>query len=317
MDRSGGRENRFARARRGSVVAGLLAAALSLVACERLEEARRMEDLQRELDSLVTDSGAEVGIFYQDLGDGTIVAVNPDLRMHAASTMKIAVMMRLFLDRDAGLLSLNDSLEVTTTFHSIVDGSPFTLPPESDSETSLYELVGERVSLRRLVEAMITVSSNLATNLLIRELKPERVTALVRELGADSMEVLRGVEDLPAFRAGLSNTVTARDLGALLAALGKGAVGSPVTSREMVDLLLRQEFNTMIPAGLPEGVPVAHKTGSITGIRHDAALVFPPDAAPFVLVILTRSFSEQEAADAFGALVARRVYGSHVGRRRG
>lgn len=276
-----------------------------------------MEELQRELDSLVANSGAEVGIFYQDLGGGATVAVNPDLRMHAASTMKVPVMMRLFLDRDAGLLSLDDSLEVTTTFHSIVDGSPFVLPPESDSETSLYGLAGQKVTFRRLVEAMITVSSNLATNLLIREVKPERVTALVRDLGADSMEVLRGVEDLPAFRAGLSNTATARDLGSLLAALGRGAVGSPATSREMVEILLRQEFNTMIPAGLPPGVPVAHKTGSITGIRHDAALVFPPDADPFVLVILTRGFPGEEEADAFGALVARRVYEHHLERRRG
>ncbi len=292
---------------------GPLALAGALQGC-RAPAPDLIESLQAQVDSLVGSAGAEVAVFFRDLGSDDSLLVHPDLRMHAASTMKVPVMMRLFLDRDAGAFALEDSLEVTTTFHSIVDGSPFVLPAESDSDTALYLLAGQKVSYRHLIEEMITISSNLATNILIREADPRRVTALVRSLGADSMDVLRGVEDLPAFQAGLSNTTTARDLGVLLTALARGEVGSPETCQEMVDVMLRQRFNSMIPAGLPEGVPVAHKTGSITGISHDGAVVYPPGAPPFVLVVLTRGFPDPATAEAFGARLARLIYDFHQAR---
>jgi beta-lactamase class A len=232
--------------------------------------------------------------------------------MHAASTMKVPVMIQLFLDRDAGLLSLDDSLEVTTTFASIVDGSPYSLTVDSDSDSTLYAMEGERVSYTHLIELMITYSSNLATNILIQEAGAQRVTATMRTLGADSIQVLRGVEDGPAFRAGLSNTTTARDLGVILSALGRREVGSPATSTEMLEILGRQHWRTKIPALLPEGTQVAHKTGSITGISHDAGVVFPASAGPYTLVILTRGFQDQEAADALAARISRMVYDYHV-----
>ena len=64
----------------------------------------------------------------------------------------------------------------------------------------------------------------------------------------------------------------------------------------MKEILLRQEFNDEIPAGLPPGTPVAHKTGSITATLHDAAIVYPPARRPYVLVVLTRNISQPAAA---------------------
>ena len=113
---------------------------------------------------------------------------------------------------------------------------------------------------------MITRSSNLATNLLITRLDPKRVDATAHQLGADSIHVLRGVEDDKAFALGMNNTTTARDLAVLLRALAKGTAASPASTRVMLDMLLGQEFNDGIPAGLPAGVRVAHKTGEITAL---------------------------------------------------
>jgi beta-lactamase class A len=268
--------------------------------------------LRSDIQALVDSAGQEVAVYYRDLGDGDSLLLNPDLRMHAASTMKVPVMIQLYQDRADGLLSLDDSLEVRTTFASIVDGSPYELTPDSDSDTTLYELSGEKVTYRHLIELMITVSSNLATNILIEEVGAERVTASMRTLGADSIQVLRGVEDGPAFRAGLSNTTTARDLGVILSALGRGEVVSPEASREMVEVMSRQQFRSKIPAELPEDVRVAHKTGWITGISHDAALVYPPETPPFTLIILTRGFQDSEQAEELAATIARRVYDYHV-----
>ena len=156
-----------------------------------------------------------------------------------------------------------------------MDGSPYSLLPGEDSDSTLYLKEGQEVSYRDLIDLMITVSSNLATNILMEVAGGERVTALMRTLGADSIMVLRGVEDGPAFRAGLSNTTTARDLGSIMAALGRGEAVSKKASEEMLEIMGRQQWRTKIPAQLPAGTRVAHKTGNITGISHDAGVVFP------------------------------------------
>jgi beta-lactamase class A len=268
--------------------------------------------LESQVRTLIEQSGQEVAVFYQDLASPDSLRLFTDVRMHAASTMKVPVMIQLFHDRDEGLLTLDDSLEVRTTFSSIVDGSPYDLTPEADSDTTLYLLDRKKVTYRHLIELMITVSSNLATNILIEEAGAERVTASMRALGADSIMVLRGVEDGPAFRAGLSNTTTARDLGVIMTALGREEVVSPAASREMLEIMGRQQWRTKIPAMLPAGTRVAHKTGSITAISHDAGVVFPDEAPPFALVILTRGFDDQAVADALAAEISRAIFDYHV-----
>jgi len=242
-----------------------------------------------------------VGLYYRDLATGDSLTVGSDLRFHAASTMKLAVMIQLFRDRDAGLLSLDDSVTITNTFRSIVDSSPYQLDVTDDSDSSLYKRLGQRTSIRQLIELMETVSSNLATNLLIAKVDAKRANATAHALGADSILVLRGVEDGKAYRAGLNNTTTARDLGMLLAAIANGKAASAASCREMLAILGRQQFNEGIPAGLPPGTTVYHKTGWIGQVvYHDAALVEPPNGGRYVLVVLTGAI--QKDADAHAAV---------------
>ncbi|MBV8784699.1 MAG: serine hydrolase [Gammaproteobacteria bacterium] len=212
---------------------------------------------------------------------------------HAASTMKVPVLIELLHARQEKKLRLEDPLPLRNEFHSIVDGTPYALSPEDDSETDLYRHLGESRTLGTLAELMITVSSNLATNLLIERLGVENIRRTVHELGADGMSVLRGVEDNKAFEHGLNNTTSAAALCTLLTALAQGRVVDPAASAQMLKILERQQFNQGIPAGLPAGVVVAHKTGDITGVHHDAAVVFA--ARPYVLVILTRGLEEAPA----------------------
>src|SRR3989454_3483142 len=135
---------------------------------------------------------------------------------------------------------------------------------------------------------MITRSSNLATDILIERVRAPRARASAGALGAWSIQVLRGVEDGKAYRAGLNNTTTARDLGALLAAIAQHRAASPAACAAMLAILSRQEFNEGIPAGLPPGIPVAHKTGWIGQVvYHDAGLVSPPAGGGNVLSVRT------------------------------
>lgn len=270
--------------------------------------------LEEVLAEAARASGDDVGLYYRTLSDTPDSAlVNADLRMHAASTMKVPVMMQLYLDHEAGLRSLDAELPVKRTFTSIVDGSPFDLPPTSDSDTTFYGRVGQDAPVREMIDRMITWSSNLATNLLIEIADAERVTSTLREMGADSIDVLRGVQDLAAFEAGLSNTTTARDLGVVMRAVAEGDRFSEESRAEMLGILERQHFRDNIPAGLPPGTRVANKTGWITGINHDAAVVFPEGHDPYVLVILLRDHPGENQGEAFAAELSRVVWEHHTG----
>jgi beta-lactamase class A len=146
---------------------------------------------------------------------------------------------------------------------------------------------------------------------LIDKIGASTVTDLMRRLGALDLHVLRGVEDDKAFKAGLNNLVTAKDLALALRALLPGApdpLFSAASRAKMIEILEAQEFNEKIPAGLPKGTPVAHKTGDITGIHHDAAIVFPPGKAPYILVVLTGGFQDEKAADRFIAEISQIVW---------
>jgi beta-lactamase class A len=252
-----------------------------------------------------------VGVYFRDLTTGDSVLVGAHIRFHAASTMKVPVMIQLFRDRDAGLLSLDDSIFVTNTFKSIVDSSPYQLDKVDDSDSSLYARVGGKASIRELVELMETVSSNLATNLLIARVTAPRANATAHALGADSIVVLRGVEDGKAYRAGRSNTTTARDLGVLLAAIAQDRAASSAACREMMAILGRQQFKEGIPAGLPPGTRVFHKTGWIGQVvYHDAAIVERPDGRRYVLVVLTSGIQKDEDAYRLVSDLSRMVWKS-------
>ena len=264
--------------------------------------------LRKDVETLIAKSGAKVvGVYYKNLERPDSLLIDADYRMHAASTMKVPVMIQLFRDVDSGKLSLDDSVPVTNTFRSIVDGSPYHLDPGDDSDSTLYRRVGTRVPMRTLIDLMIDASSNLATHNLIALVDATRAQATMRKLGADSIVVLRGVEDLKAFGAGMNNTTTARDLGVILAAIAENRAASAASCRTMLDILSRQEFNSGIPAGLPPGTRVAHKTGWLTGFHHDAAIVYAGDQPHYLLVILTQGIDSLAASSRLMAGIARDV----------
>lgn len=277
---------------RNSCLAGLLL----LLAGVTPALAQNSAPLDDALRTLLGADTARVSVVYLDRVHRTALSLGGDRRLHAASTMKVPVLIELARRVAAGEFRWDDTLVVRNAFASIVDGSPYALDPADDSDSTLYLREGRGVTLRELAARMTARSSNLATNLLIARLDPARVQAAARLLGADSIMVRRGVEDGKAFRAGLNNTTTARDLARLLDAVAEGRAAGRETPA-VVELLLAQEFNSAIPAGLPPGTRVAHKTGWITGITHDAAIIYPPGRRPFVLVVLTSGYeSEAEAA---------------------
>jgi len=274
---------------------------------------------------------AMVAVAYLDLRTGSRVLRRETNQFHAASTMKVPVMIAAWAAVDAGELSIDQPIPVRNEFRSIIDGSRYHLAPADDGDPELYAAVGGTRPLSELIRHTIVRSSNLATNLLIDRLTASRVTEVMRQMGSYSINVLRGVEDEKAYQAGFNNEVTAADLMLLLAAIAQAAASpetsssaapdagsstgptaaAPISHRAataMVAVLEGQEFNDKIPAGLPPGVVVAHKTGDIVGIHHDAAIVYPPGESPYVLVVLTSGFVKEEEANHFIANLSREVW---------
>lgn len=276
--------------------------------------AAQVQGLETAMLARIRQDTASVGVALIDLATGRSLGPNALRRFHAASTMKVPVLIELARRVDAGDFRWDDSLLVRNAFRSLADGSTFTLDKADDSDSSVYAMEGQRVPIRVLARLMIIRSSNFATNLIIDQLGAARVNATAHQLGADSIEVRRGVEDQKAFDLGMNNTTTARDLAILLAALAQGKAASPASTRAALDMLRGQEFNDGIPSGLPAGTIVAHKTGELTAVYHDAALIYPRDRQPFVLVVLTKGYAERSQAMKVQGDLARLSWAALVGR---
>ncbi len=267
-----------------------------------------MTGVSAAIESALAGALGITAVSFYGLAPGEEAGRDEHRRFHAASTMKVPVLVELYRAIDRGELTLDRPVTVRNEFKSLVDGSPFTLEQGEDGDPGLYLSVGESRPVTELARRMIQRSSNLSTNLLIELLGAQRVTAEMRALGANDIEVLRGVEDEKAFAAGLINSTTAYDLAVILRAIAERKAVSPAASAAMIEILEGQEFKEKIPAGLPPGTRVANKTGDITGVHHDAAIIFPAGREPYILVVLTEGYPSEEDANAAIAAVSKAVW---------
>lgn len=266
---------------------------------------------QQLLDSIrvtLAQQKGEFAVAFRNTATGETILLNERQRFHAASTMKTPVMIELYKQAAAGKFSLNGEVTVKNEFKSIVDSSLYQLNPADDSQQELYKEVGGKRTIYELMYQMIILSSNLATNNLIELVGGTHVTQTMRELGAMDIQVLRGVEDNKAFGKGLNNSITAYDLMLIYDQMAKGKIVNQQACDGMINILLDQKFNDIIPARLPAGVKVAHKTGSITALHHDSGIVFLPDGRKYTLVLLSAKLEDEKAAIAAMARVSELVY---------
>ncbi|MTI39269.1 serine hydrolase [Fulvivirga lutimaris] len=257
------------------------------------EKDSKMEQLERTVMAQIDSIDGTVAVaFYSLTEPKDSLYINIGEKFHAASTMKVPVIIELFKQAAEGKLDLNDSILLKNEFKSIVDGSLYSMDINDDSDDIIYQQINTKVALKDLMYSMITVSSNLATNVLIELVDAKKVTATMRDLGAKDIEVLRGVEDIKAYDQGLSNSTTARDLMVILESIANNRAGSQKDCEVMITILKDQQFNDIIPKYLPKEVTVAHKTGSITGVHHDAGIVYLPDGGAYVLVLLSKNLND-------------------------
>src|SRR5881296_3366991 len=269
--------------------------------------------LADELERLTAESKARASaVALHDLESGLQFSLHGDRWFHAASTIKVAVLLAIFRAADEGRLRLDDSLHVRNRFISAADGSSFHLNRDSDAMPELYQAIGRTTKISALAEGMIASSSNLATNLLLDLVGVEYARKVLRDAQVEGVELRRGVEDHAAHGRRINNEVTADGLLRLLSAV-RGDFLSKESKEQAIRILLEQRFKSMIPAGLPAHATVAHKTGEISTACHDMGIVYLPEREPYIAVILTEFEPQQEGRRETVAAISEAIYRSVMG----
>lgn len=272
-------------------------------------QTKTVDDLKDKIESHLDVQEGTFAVWFRHLNDPSLqFAINPDTVFHAASTMKTPVMIELFRRAEEGEFNLSDSIMIKNRFYSIVDSSEFELDLDPNADDPYEAKVGDTATIYDLNHAMITYSSNIATNIIIQMVGAEQTTETMRDLGADSIDVLRGVYDMKAFDRGLSNQTTARDLGIILSHIAQGTAVSAEKDSIMIEIMKDQFYKDVIVAGLPDDAVVANKTGSIDGVEHDSAIVYLPDGQSYVLIYLSKDLPDDVRGREIGAEVSEMVY---------
>lgn len=254
------------------------------------DEADADDPLRSRVRAIAGDSAARrVAVACHDYETDESWSYDGDEWFHAASTIKVPVLLGVFRAIEKGDLALLARVHVRNRFTSAVgDGTAFRVAASRDANAEVPRALGKTMRVQELAYHMITTSSNLATNLLIEVVGTREITDTLKELGLDEgVEFRRGVEDEAAFEAGISNRCTANGMLRVLRTIEERKAFSEESSQQMLDILHAQEFRSGIPGRLPEGVKVANKTGEISTVAHDAGIVYAPGRKPYAVVVLT------------------------------
>ena len=234
----------------------------------------------------IRGASGHVAFYYRPLDGGCAQMYNEMMPLVAASVIKIPIMVEAFRQFESGELNPLATYRI----------KPEDKMPSCGALNRMHD--GLEVTLRDLVELMIVLSDNSATNILIDRLGIDRVNATMEAQGLKVTRLRRKLFDRAGMEAGLSNHVCAREIGILLERMYAGTLVSPEASAEMLEILRNQKLNGKMPFFLkPRGIACAHKTGEDDGITHDVGVVYA--RRPFVLCML----SEETDVPAFERLI--------------
>jgi beta-lactamase class A len=273
-----------------------------------MEDQEKSEMLRQSCERIMSDSKAVAyAVAVRDYETGFRFAINADRPFHAASTIKVGILLAVGKAIDDGRIRPGDTLHIRNRFLSAVDGIPFRIDAESDGYPQLHRLVGRTAKVSDLTEWMIVSSSNLATNLLLDYITVDEAQRVLRDAGVEGVDLRRGVDDTKAHNQGFNNQTTATGLLDLFATL-RGDFLAKASRDRAINILLQQRFNSMIPAPLPAHASVAHKTGEISTACHDAGIVYLPEREPYILVVLTEVAAETNGRREAVAKISQAVF---------
>jgi len=222
------------------------------------------------------------------------VTLNPDEVFPAASLIKVPILFYLLKERQAGKIDLNEL-------------SPLQEKDKVGGSGILLELhAGIPVTLMDLAILMIVVSDNTATNLLMDRLGTEEIQAWIESIGL-SQTILARKMMIAGDNAPPANFTSAADMFLLYKQLSLGKLLNSQNTLVALDILSRQQYNDKIPLLLPKGTKVAHKTGEISGVRHDCGIIIQGNRK-YGLCLLTKEVSDEQQTDREMAELSLKLY---------
>lgn len=245
-------------------------------------QAKKLATLKAALEANKDACGVRLGVAVEGLEGpfaGRRVGVNEELVFESASLIKVLILVEVLRQVDCGDISLAETIEIKSE-HVV-----------GYSEMIQKMTIPGRSTVEQLAEGMITVSDNTATNLLIDLVGMKSVNSLSQILRLTNTYLGRKMMDFESRSRGAHNLTSAADMVTLLTTIWRGRLLSANSRRLALAILERQKLNTNIPAALPPGNRVAHKTGELEDMEHDAGIVMLPSNA-FALAILTRGSAE-------------------------
>lgn len=226
------------------------------------------------INSYVQGQAGNWNIFVKKLDTGQWATYRSDQPQTTASLYKLFVLDEVFREWDAGTLDLDEQWRITSREAA-----------EDQAIDNLKFTIGGTYAISYLLNRMIAVSDNTAAAALVDRVGLDRVNRTIQNLGLKNTYL-----DFSA-----DNLTTAEDIATLLERIALGQAVSQAASRRMLDLLLAQELNDLIPAGVYNFVPVAHKTGTLDGLRHDAAIVYGP-SGPYIFIAMSSGLPDATVA---------------------
>ncbi len=252
------------------------------------------DELESRILASIARTDGTVGVALASLSDDELIEINSHEVFHAASIIKVAILVELFRQSESGEISLD---------------SPVILREEDKIGGAgvLKELhTGLSLTVKDCAVLMIVLSDNTASNILTDLVGIERVNALLREVGMED-SALRKKFMIELADPSIYNVTTPGDTMRLLKKLYKEEILGAAMTDYAIDILSRQQYRDKIPLHLPEELKIANKTGEVTGVRHDAAIVYLSEK-PYILVVFTKDQSDHLRADAIIGEISRDVF---------
>lgn len=234
---------------------------------------QEIQPLKTQIQSLATqNSKLQPGVFIVDLDNGSYIDLDSTVSFASASTIKLPILVAFFQDVDAGKIRLDEML--TMKPEMIADGS-------GDMQ---YKKPGTQYTALEVATKMIIISDNTGTNMLIERLGgAESLNQRFRSWGLTHTVIRNRLPDIEG-----TNTTTPRELASLLSILHKGELVSLQARARMMDIMQRNEINSLLPKGLGTGATIAHKTGNIGSLSADAGLVETPSGKRYLISVMVK-----------------------------
>lgn len=284
--------------RRAATAAAIAVIALAVTSRARAELPGPLLQFRQEARKLAARLPAPSALEVLDLSTGYSLGVNAGASMPAASTIKIPVMVEVFEQLQAGRFDLERRVVLRSADKDWGSGDLCDAP------------AGTSYPVSELLEKMIDVSDNTATNMLIRLVGRKHINASMRDLGLGRTRL---ADDIRTDGWGIRQRLrtSPEDLVRLLTLMARRRLVDEWSSNEMISILEQDQYNTLLPEPLPDDVPVAHKTGSFFDTLNDAGIVYA-DNAPYVIAVMTTALPSQNLGRSFIHSISRLAYGDEI-----